>query len=151
MRCDLSEADATKLVDGFRRRRAPARPAIDLRILALDLGVDAAGLESALGERRRAETSFVEEVLDAAKGESERLAPLVGAVAGKPALPPKDHTWVQVQDAATKAWVDLDTLDLPHPGARPVTSQQLEARSDSKPLKAFREGESTSINDYRSL
>jgi len=128
LRVDLAEADGAKLVESFRKRVRKEQPAADPKALAEELGVEAAALEDILQERRRGEASLVDEVVEAARIEAGRLLPLAGAIAGRSAVIPKDHVFVQVQDKA--GWTDLDPLPIPvpHQGARPLTPQELAAQ-----------------------
>jgi len=133
VRCDLPAAEGEKLLDSFRKGRVVAKPSVDLKALAADLGVDPAGLEAAVGARRREETALVEEILEAAKSEAERIIPLVGAVKGRAAVLPKDHVWVQVMDAAGKDWVDVDAapVELTKGVGTPFTPGMLTAQRRS--------------------
>ncbi|HLF91963.1 MAG TPA: hypothetical protein VJB14_00745, partial [Planctomycetota bacterium] len=106
VRVDLAEADGLKLVEAFRKRERKDRPEVDPKLIAADLGVEAPAVEAMVNERRRAESALVDEILEAAKGEAARLAPLVGPIAGRVTEVPREHVWVQVQEKA--GWVDLD-------------------------------------------
>jgi len=133
LRCDLATAEWEKLLAAFRTRKVPARAPLDLKALAVELGVDPAGLETAVGARRREETALVEEILEAAKGEIARITPLLGAVKGRPAALPKDYVWVQVTDPTTKDWVDVDAppVELTKAAGKPMTPQELAAQRRS--------------------
>ncbi|MBV8879176.1 MAG: hypothetical protein JO332_04340 [Planctomycetaceae bacterium] len=129
MRADLPPAEGEKLLDSFRKRKAAARTPVDLKALAAELGVDPAGLEAALAARRREESALVQEVVDAAKVEAERVTPLIGPVKGRAAQLPKDHVWVQVADPAGKEWVDVDAapVELAKGAGTPLAAGQLAA------------------------
>ncbi|MBI3855957.1 MAG: hypothetical protein HY293_09740, partial [Planctomycetes bacterium] len=60
--------------------------------------------------------------------EAARLAPLVGAIAGRAAAAPREHVWVQVLDKTT--WVDLDPspVAIPRRGAKLLGPQELAAQ-----------------------
>lgn len=128
MRVDLAEADGARLLDSFRKREIKPRPDVDPKVLAQDLGVDAPALETLVAGRRKEESDLVDEILEAAKAEAGRVAPLVGAIAGRAAAAPKEHVWVQVSDKA--AWVDLDPspVEISHEKARPLLPAELAAQ-----------------------
>jgi len=133
VRCDLPAAEGEKLLDSFRKGRVVAKPSVDLKVLAADLGVDPAGLEAAVVARRREATALVEEILEAAKSEAERITPLVGAVKGRAAVLPRDYVWVQVSDAVGKDWVDVDAapVELTKGAGTPLTAGMLTAQRRS--------------------
>ncbi len=133
MKGDLAAPEGEKLLDSFRKRKAPARPPVDLKALATELGVDAAGLEAAVGARRREESTLVDEIVDAAKVEAERVAPLAGPLKGRAAIAPKDYVWVQVTDPASKEWVEVDTapVELTKGAGTPLTPGMLAAQRRS--------------------
>jgi hypothetical protein len=130
LKTDIAPADAAKLLDGWRARAPVARPDADLGALAKDLGVGPAELETVVSMRRRDEAALIEEILDAAKGESARIAPLVGAIGNKAAAAPKEHVWVQVTDDGGKTWLDLDPspVELAHANPHPLTPADLGAQ-----------------------
>jgi hypothetical protein len=135
MRVDVAEPDGAKLIESFRKRERKERPESDLKALAAELGVDAAALEAAVSERRRERSALVDEIVEAAKVESARLAPLVGALASRAAQAPKDHVWVQVLEKGS--WIDLDPspVEIPRTGGRIVTAQEIAAQRRSVILR----------------
>lgn len=135
MRADLAEADGTRLLEAFRKRERQVRPGSDPKELAVELGVDAAALESLVAERRREEAALVDEVLEAAKVEAARLAPLAGAIAGRAPAVPREHVWVQAAEKG--GWVDLDPspVAVPRQGGRPVAPQEVAARRRSVTIR----------------
>jgi len=128
MRVDVAEPDGVKLVEAFRKRERKDRPEADLKALAQEIGIDAAGLEAVVARNRRQESSLVDEIVDAAKAETARLTPLAGAIADRSAAAPREHVWVQVQEK--NSWVDVDPspVAIPRKGARPVTPAELTAQ-----------------------
>jgi hypothetical protein len=80
MRVDVPEADGAKFLEAFRKRERKERPDSDPKALARELGVDPDALEAMVTKSRRQEAALVDEVVEAAKVESARLAPLVGAL-----------------------------------------------------------------------
>jgi hypothetical protein len=135
MRVDVDEADGAKFVEAFRKRERKERPESDPKQLAAELGVDAALLEGMVTRRRREKADLVEEILEAAKGETARLLPLVGAMTGRAAAAPREHVWIQVLDKA--GWVDLDPspVEVPRKGARLLSPQEVAAQRRSVTIR----------------
>jgi hypothetical protein len=130
MRVELAEADGAMLLEDFRKRDPKsrlARPDSDPKALAGELGVDPGALQALVQERRREEKALVDEVLEAAKAETARLAPLVGPVAARALAAPREHFWPQAWDGSKKDWVDLDPspVEIPRKGGRPATAAEL--------------------------
>jgi hypothetical protein len=137
VRCDVAEADGIRLLSAFGKHADMPVPPVDLKALALELGVDAAALEARVAANRRKDKDLLQEILDASKAEATRLAPLVGALPGKLPKPPREHVWVQVWDAVKKDWIDLDPspVELPHPASKPMTPQELAAQRNSLTIR----------------
>lgn len=135
MRVDVVEADGTKLVESFRKRERKEPPANDPKGLAAELGLDPAALEAVAAERRRDVAALLDEIVEAAKAETARLTPLVGALTGRSAPLPKEHVWVQVQEKS--AWIDLDPspVEIPRKGGRPLSPQDLAAQRRTVTLR----------------
>jgi len=130
MRTDLAEADGAKFLEAFRGRDPKARFSrlqSDPRALAREIGVDEAALEGMVAERRRGDDLFLDEIVEAASAESARLTPLVGAVASRAGVVPREHVFVQVFDLTRRDWMDLEAspVEVPRKGARPVSPPEL--------------------------
>jgi hypothetical protein len=128
MRVEVPEADGAKFLEAFRKRERKERPESDPRALARDLGVDPDALDAIVTRTRRQETALVDEVVDAAKVESARLAPLVGALTDRSAVAPREHVWVQVLEK--NAWVDVDPspVELSRKNGQPLTPAAMAAQ-----------------------
>jgi hypothetical protein len=128
MRVDVAEADGAKLLEAFRKRERKERPESDPKTLAEELGLDPDALDAMVTRSRRQEAALVDEVVDAAKTESARLTPLVGALADRPAAAPREHVWVQVQEK--NAWVDVDPspVEVSRAKAQPLTPAAIAAQ-----------------------
>lgn len=128
MRVDVAEADGAKLLEAFRKRERKERPENDPKALARELGVDPDALDAMVTRTRRQEAALVDEVVDAAKVESARLAPLVGALTDRAAAAPREHVWVQVLEK--NAWVDVDPspVEIPRKNAQPLTPAAMAAQ-----------------------
>jgi hypothetical protein len=128
MRVDLTEADAAKLLEVFRKRERKERALPDPKALAEDVGVDSAGLEGIVRDQRRQESALVDEVVEAGRAETARLIPIVGALNGRTPAVAREHVFVQVQEKS--GWGDLDPspVEIDHKGAKPLTPQEVAGR-----------------------
>ncbi len=130
MRADVAAADGARLLEAFRKRALKELPPSDPAALAGELGVDPAALSAVVTERRREEAALIDEIVEASKSEAARVGPLAGPLAGRAAATPREHVWVQVWDARTKDWVDLDPspVELPRKGGKVLAPADVAGR-----------------------